>query len=244
MALTPIPVPPFPNVPNAPGVPPVLRGPAQAPFVSAGILVADAIQIFNMFQPPQWGVFDNKGKAVFVADSVASIDHRSQSRLATYPMEEGAFQTYDKVALPHDSRVRFIVAGTGLLNSPFFAGGSLPKRALFLNQLKFAAQSLELFTIRTPEIDIKDVNIVNYDYRRTRDGGTTIILVDVWFQEVRATATTQFSNTKEPEGAADQSGGTVQPTPVAPVAPVTSTPLPSQVGDLTNLPPGDLTPPT
>jgi hypothetical protein len=214
VALTPLRTPTFPDVPKAPGVPPVFRAPTQ-PVFTARLLIADAVTVLGMFAGPQWGIFTTGGQPFAIPDSVVSVDYRKEWRISDYPVERGGFQSFDKVATPFDVRVRFATSGS---NSSIFGdigtlltGGNFTSRSDFLAQVDLAATSLDLFTVVTPDATYPSVNIVHYDYRRERQNGVGIILVDVWCEEVRVTATTQFSNTKSPEGAANQSGGTVQP---------------------------------
>jgi hypothetical protein len=67
------------------------------------------------------------------------------------------------------------------------------------------------------------MNAIHYDYRREQRSGASLLMVDVWFEEVRVTAQSEFTNTQSPEGAADTSGGTVLGT----------VPTPSQAGAVT-----------
>lgn len=188
--------PTYPDVPKASGVPAVFRTPTR-PVFTALLLVADVVTVLRSFAPPQWGIFSDAGAPVLIPDSVVSVDIRREWRISDYPVERGGFQSFDKVAAPGDARVRLSVSGA-------------EKRGPFLDQLDFIAASLRLFTVVTPDATYPSVNIVHYDYRREQRSGASLLLIDVWLQEVRVTAQTQFTDTKTPEGAANVSGGTVQ----------------------------------
>lgn len=203
MAQDPVAKPAYPDVPQAQGVPALFRDPTEVVF-TIRLLEADAATIFQLFQGPQWGIFTQSGYPVAVPDSVISVDFRKEWRLSDYPLEGGAFETYNKVATPFDARIRLACDGT---TTP---------RSLFLSQIDYAATSLDLFTVVTRDAQYFSANITHYDYRRERQGGSGLLQVDVWLQEVRITVQTQFTSTKSPEGAAEVNSGTVQPTDPTP----------------------------
>lgn len=204
MAQAPIPVPQFPDVPIAPGVPPVPRNPFE-PVFKVLLIVADVITVARFFEPSQWGIFTSGGVPVVVADSVLAMDYRREWRLSDYPVEQGGFQTYDKVAVPIDIRVRLSCDGNAM------------PRGQFLAALDAAAQTLDTYLVATPDVVYPNVNIIHTDYRRARESSAGMIVVDVWLEEVRATVTTQFTDTKPPEAAADVNSGPVQPVTPTPV---------------------------
>lgn len=198
----------FPNVPNVPGVPQVVRQALNnvAPQVQAA-LTSDDPGIAGLVQAPQWGIFDSAGNPVALADSVISFEHSKEWRISDYPIEEGAFESYNKVETPFDQRITFAKGGTDA------------DRADFLDAVDAAVASLELYTVTTPEVTYTGANIVRYDLTRRATAGVTLLLVDLQIREVRVTATSTFSNTKDPSGAKQQNGGTVQTgSPTAPQA--------------------------
>jgi hypothetical protein len=188
----------YPNVPNVPGVPPIPRD----PLIVAGaieLLTKDAVAgILSGF--PQWGIFLN-GAPVVLADNVASIDYKQDWTISDYQLEQGAFESYDKVAHPFECKVRFT------------AGGDVTNRQNFLNSIAAIAPTLTLYDIVTPEETYTSVNITHYDYRRTAINGVGLITVDVWAVQVRVTATASFQNVTSPSSASPQNGGIVQTMP-------------------------------
>ena len=223
MAKTPVLKSEFPDVPRANGVPSIFRDPTQFVF-TVRLLQADVATILRSFQGPEWGVFTSDGIPVAIPDSVITVDFRREWRLSDYPIEQGGFETYDKVAVPYDARVRLSCDGT---NTP---------RQLFLSQLDNAAQSMDLFMVSTPDAVYTNVSIIHMDYRRSRDSGISMIQVDLWLEQVRPLVHTEFTNTKEAEGVENVSAGPVQaisPTP-AQAAEVT-TPSPMSTGPATGI---------
>lgn len=205
----------YPNVPPSSGVPAVFRSAAQAIPLGIITVAADAAQVFRMFQAPEWGLFNKGGQPIAVADSVVSIDFRREARISDYPLEQGAFETYDKVQMPFDVRVRFAV--TNSVDLPGLGSlGMSSYRKDFLAAIDLAFKSLDLFTVITPDATYPSVNITHYDYRREGRNGATLLVVDVWCQEVRVNAQAKYSQTQQPEGDPKQDNGAVQGTPGTP----------------------------
>lgn len=186
----------FPNVPFAPGVPPLARNPFQAVETIQKRLTRD-ILVFLGVASARWGIFKN-GVPVVVCDSVVSFGFKQSWSLSDYPVENGGFQTYDKVNSPFDARVRFAT------------GGSEGDRQVLLDSIDAIAGTVELYDVVTPERVYRDVNVVCYDYNRTARNGVGLLMVDVSLMEVRQTATAAFTQTTQPSGTDAVNSGTVQ----------------------------------
>ena len=193
----------YPDVPDAAGVPPVLREPgafATEDASSAPLMTSDADGLDNYQSQAVWGIFDDNGQPVIVADSVFAVDFRKEYRISDYPIEQGAFGSYNKVELPFDGKVSFTV------------GGSDSDRSGFLASVAAAVSTLDLYSLITPEMTYSSASVVHYDYRRTAQNGATLLTVEMWVEEVRVTGTSEFKNTAKPSGADPAPGGTVTPT--------------------------------
>jgi len=153
--------------------------------------------------PPTWGIFGRNGQVIITADTVVSLDFRKDWTVADYPLEQGAFASYDKVENPSETRIGF------------WSGGSLANRQALLRSIKAVAGNLNLYDVVTPEETFTNMNITHYDYRRV-DAGAGYVSVVVWLQQIRVTVEAQLS-TSEPNGATTTNDGQVQPT--APTAP-------------------------
>ncbi len=186
----------YPNVPIAPGVPPLPRNPLEV-AAAISLLTQDAINTIAGSGQPLWGIFQNNIPVV-LADNVVSLDYKQDWTVSDYPLEQGAFESYDKVQLPFECRVRFS------------CGGDVTNRQDFLDSIAAIANTLNLYTIVTPEEIYPSVNITHYDYRRTASNGVGLIVVDVWAIQVRITASTMFQNVQNPSSASPQNGGNVQ----------------------------------
>jgi hypothetical protein len=190
-------------VPAGGGAPPVVRNPFET-IQNIQLVQSDVLGILQLFQPPQWGIFRSDGFPALLPDAVLAVDFRREWRLSDYPVEEGGFETYNKVAMPYDNRLSLACDGT------------LTPISIFLSQLDEISASLDLFVVITPQIIYPSVNIIHYDYRRESRRGASIIVADVWLEQVRSTVTTQFSKSKDADGATETNGGTTQPAVATP----------------------------
>lgn len=207
----------FPDVPFVQGVPTLARDVSVA--FDLPLLVTDLISYaFGGFEESQWGIFLN-GVPVILADSVISIEYAQDWDLPSAPQEEGGFQTYNKVNSPFSVKLRFA------------QGGSDSDRQNFLSSIDAAVDTLDLYDVVTPEAVYQSVNLSHYDYKRTSTNGVGLIVVDVWCTEIRVTANSEFSSTKDASGAAQTNDGTVSPTSVT---------SPQQASVVERLPLGDL----
>lgn len=193
----------FPNVPDVLGVPPIPRDPFGITQTIV-LLARDALNALGFFIGPQWGLFQF-GIPIVLADSVLEVGYKQNWALATYQIEQGGFETYDKVEQPFESTLRFA------------SGGSDVVRSELLASIAAIAGNLQLYDVVTPEAVYVGVNVNRYDYKR-HDGRVGLLTVDVLVTEVRVNSQTQFTNTKTPGGSDAVDTGTVQ----------TSTPTPSQ----------------
>ena len=152
--------------------------------------------------PPgaQWGVFSGGG-AVITADTVLSLGYKQEWSISDYPVERGSFESYDKVALPFDARVRFA------------AGGSATNREALLSSIAAIAGTTQVFDVVTPEFVYTSATISHYDYQRTSHQGLGLLQVDVWLlQVIQQGNDDALGGASQPDGAPTVNGGSVQTT--------------------------------
>ena len=169
-----------------------------APLV---LMTADAYLYFGSVFSPQWGLFQN-GYPIITADSVASMEYRQEWLISDFPVEQGGFESYDKVYVPF--RVQF----------RFTAGGSEADRSALLQSIAAIAGDLNLYDAASPEAIYLNCNVTHYDYRRTAVYGVGILQVDVWLEEVRVVGSNN-SDTIMPSGTS--TGDTASPSAASPV---------------------------
>ena len=163
-----------------------------------GISVGLSFGLSGLFSQ-KWGIYSN-GAPVVVADTVTSLDFKREWSLSDYPVEQGGFETYDKVALPYDARIRFI------------AGDNQSNRRALLNSIAAIAGDMNLYTVVTPEATYPSMNVTHYDYKRTTRNGVGLLQVDVWCLEVRQAVATIGASTAQPDAAEQVNNGAVQTT--------------------------------
>ena len=188
----------FPNVPVFPGVPPVNRigGVLGGVLDRVSLLAGD---LLGQAETTQWGVFAADGTPRLTADSVYAVEAFREHRIMDYPIEEGGFESYNKVVLPAETRVTIT------------KGGSIGERTAFLTALDDLITSRDLYSVVTSDKTFLDRNLIRYEYRRTAESGATLLTVDLIMMEGRQTVKTATSNTAEPSGADAISGGPVRP---------------------------------
>jgi hypothetical protein len=214
----PLPVPFVPAVPGVPplpvslpGVPPVVAIAASA----VSLVLSDVAGAVSFVNTAQWGIFDPSGNPVLVADATASIEYARDYRISDYPQEQGAFASYNKVQLPFEAKVGFFINKT---------------RVPFLNTIEAELASLDLVSVVTPEITYPSANLTHYGYRRVQRDGVSLMLVEVWAEEVRVTASASLSNAQSTNAQPTQQNGATQ----AQQAPLPTTPAISTTQQFNN----------
>jgi hypothetical protein len=183
------------NVPNLPGVPAL----ASYAVNTVVLLASDAISQFFGTAAPVWGVFLDGEPVLPEVQSVLTLGYKRDWMVADYQVQDGAFESYDKVQLPFDVRIRVT------------SGASGAERQDFLDAVDQVGDSLDLYDIVTPEKIYSSVNVTHVDYDRSAASGVGMISADIWFVEIRVEAAATFSNTQQPGEAAPQGAGNVQP---------------------------------
>lgn len=195
------------SFPFLPGVPPLLTKYLPAVVTLAAGPIANLLQI----NAPQWGVYDETGKQqVLTPDTFLGIEYINSHRISDYPMEKGSFASYNTVQDPFSARVKMAV------------GGTETDRSSFLKDVDALANSLDLYTLVTPEKTYTKVSIERYDYRRETNNGAGMLVVSIHFVEIRLAAL-QYSTTATTVPPAQVTNptttlGTSSPTATAPHA--------------------------
>ena len=204
----------MPNVPNVPGVP-SLSSYLSVP--SPGLLIGAISSLIPGLQPLLWGIYSEFGIPIIASAlspigslvlggnlinfSVIDFEYKRDWSVSNYQVEAGGFQSYDKVQLPFDVRMRVA------------AGGSVSNRASLLTLVESIAGTTALYNVVTPEEVYLNCNVNHFDYKRTSVNGLGVLIIDIWLIEVRVTSTSSFSNTLSPTDAGQQSSGNVQAVP-------------------------------
>jgi hypothetical protein len=154
-----------------------------------------------------------KGNYALQPDSFIKFEYKETHKIPNYPVEQGSFQSYNKVTLPYE--IKLIVTKSGIFNiTPF------------INQILLLLNSTDLLSIVTPDKIYNSANLVNFDYRKESKNGAVLLIAELTFQEVRI-APNPALPTAAPSGA--------KITPLGQVSP-----LPAMTPIGTNLPTNDL----
>ena len=181
----------------------------------------------SLFVNTKWGIFTTDLDPIAPWDSVVKIDYRHEMKISDFPIERGAFASYNKVQVPFDIRISFAVGSKG----------GIATRTKFLADLEFAVQSLQMYIVITPEATYSRANLTHMEYSRESRRGLNLLVVDVWVQEVRVSEGSAFTdNTSGISPPSQQSvdKGAVQANVVGPQTGLTTgddglLPLPVQV---------------
>ncbi len=176
------------------------------------LLIADAPGLPGSSGAPKWGLFTASGANALNPDNVKDFEFKQSWKIANYPLEAGAFSSYDKVITPFGIRLTVT------------KGGSEDERATFLLNAASVMGSLSLYSVVTPEITYNNVNPVDWRQRRTATNGVTLLTVEFDFVQLNITGSGTVTTTAAPSGAAQNNNGTVQG----------SAPTPSQSSSISN----------
>ena len=190
------------NVPSLPGMPPLLFGPVAVDAPVA--LVADALDALAGFGSPVWGVY-SQGQPMIVADTVMDLGYSKAFQISDYPVEEGAYQSYNSVETPYEARIRFV------------SGGSTAVREALLSSVEAIVGDLNLYDIATPERIYINANVTRMEYRRTAtEGGASLLAIEVGVQEVRLLSAGSSFNPSDTASANPTTASVVQSQPATP----------------------------
>lgn len=146
----------------------------------------------------QWGIYTTEGALAIECDSVVSVSYRGEQVLPDFPIEQGAFETYDKVARPFTAPIRIT------------KGGSKADRSTFVITLQATLAARTIYNVVTPEAIYKNVTFAGLSIDRSQESGAGMIIADIQLQEVRQTVNVAFTKTKDPSSAAPYNQGAVQ----------------------------------
>ena len=171
-----------------------------AVFAELGDLLG--VDILNPLSS-DWMILANDGSLAIKPDTVPKFEYRNEQRVADYPMEQGAFASYNKVATPYQIRMQMVCAGINYAQSAAQAvksalsidiGNNYATRPDFLDTLDYMLATTDLFTIVTPDATYKNATLEHYDYRKESNNGAVMLIVEAWFREVRLTAGSTYSS--------------------------------------------------
>lgn len=154
------------------GIPSIPNFIAPEVLTNVGLSLGGAALINGVFGKV-WGIFNDFGFPILQVDSVAALEYQSNSDIAKYPVEKGAFASYNKVSMPSSCVVQFLKG----------SGGPL-ERGSVLTQIKLYEKSTVGFNIVSPEVVYLNYQITGFTYARTAQDGATMLTINVALEEV------------------------------------------------------------
>ena len=164
-------------IPLAAGVP---AGVNLIPGFGAGLSLLTA-DIDGLISPNDsvWGIFQG-GAPVVAFESVVAVDYRREFAISDYPVEQGAFESYDKVKLPSAT-------------STCAALRAASPRNELLTSIDAIIATTQLVDFVTPDAVYTSLTLSHEDYSRTAQRGLGLLQVEVWGLEVVQSGQTQSS---------------------------------------------------
>lgn len=224
MPMFPVSLPSVWTIPAVVGVPALLgqsvkQGALAVASTTLGSVLDDAL---ISQAAGQWGIFSSTGECVLSAAHVLSVSAESHYQIATAPLEEGSFLTYNKVAAPRTHRIQMVCDGSEVGFTSTLAGSLLPQafatlsgagalyiRKAFFETLAALEADLNIYSVITPETKHSNVNIIGHRWLRDARHGITMPVVEITLQEVRLADTPLYTTTAQPQGQSAICGGMV-----------------------------------
>jgi hypothetical protein len=157
----------------------------------------------TIYSSAGWGIFDAETLLPAINyDTFISFKIDDNSTVSDFPVEDGAFATYNKVSKAFMSHVKIAVSDTPT------------RRAAFLGALRTARTSVSLMNLVTRDGVYLNATLESYAYARERRGGMSLITAELVFKEVRTVSRAYGYASVKPAGASKRvSSGSVSPTP-------------------------------
>lgn len=178
------------------GLPSVPGFIAPEVLTNVGLSLGGAALINGVFGKV-WGIVNEFGIPVVLADTVLGMNYDAGSSISKYPVEQGSFASFNKVNAPSMATVQMAKGSGGVL-----------ERGLFLAQLEGLLKSTLSFHIITPEYVYLNYQIIGINHARTAQDGATMITVNLDLEEVlEAKVDYSIEEVKNPSDANTVDGG-------------------------------------
>lgn len=141
-------------------------------------------------------------------DSMISLDNRQIAQVSDFRIEDGGFNSYNKVQTP------------GMVAVQISRGGDINKRKTFLEWLSENVRSTAVYDVVTPDHIYKNVTLEAYDISRTAEqGGASLVIANCIFRTIRSAATmVATSKTSNAQSANDALISPTQRVGIMPIA--------------------------
>lgn len=182
----------MPNIPNFKGL---------ATSGGDALISLGGAAIINTVFGRVWGLVNEFGIPVVLADGVIGISFTGSSTVSSAPLEKGTFASYNKVDNPDQAVVQLTKGSGGVL-----------QRGAFLTQLIAYKGSTLKFHVVSPEFVHRNMTITDLDYARSAKEGQQLIVVNLQLEEIREIGLEySVEEVKNPSDADSIDSGGVQP---------------------------------
>jgi hypothetical protein len=113
-----------------------------------------------------------KGTYALKPDSFVKFEYKVDHKIPTYPIQNGGFASYNKIALPYE--IKLIVTKSNIFEI-----------SSFINQISILLNSTRILSIVTPDKVYNSVNLIHFDYKKEAVNGAVLLIAELTFQEVR-----------------------------------------------------------
>jgi hypothetical protein len=145
-----------------------------------------------------WGVYTASGNAVFAVDTFLDLKYNHDSKVSDFPVELGAFTSYNKVLEPSKAKIRLAVGGQSGM-------------AALIVVLETEVAAANLYSIYTPEAIYTSMTLEKFSYPRAQSKGANMLVVDLEFVQIRQVSPSykKISSPKKKKSAAPATTGLV-----------------------------------
>ncbi|AET91665.1 hypothetical protein BYI23_B010580 [Burkholderia sp. YI23] len=115
-----------------------------------------------------------QGNALVTPDAVIDLGIRGEQRVVSYPVEQGSFAPYNKVAQPQELTLRLARGGRNMSRDVFLLGSLAPRNVTTSNET------------------YRGYNLDRLDYQRQSSAGLSLIVAGIHFTEIRTSAQASY----------------------------------------------------
>ncbi|MGL9734790.1 MAG: hypothetical protein ACR5LF_00690 [Symbiopectobacterium sp.] len=117
---------------------------------------------------------------------MGSIQPSGRAQITTAPVEDGKYQSINKVKEPSIIRCEIAISGlTGFSGSiPNIFDLTFTSQSQVLETVKNMLETAEVYDIETPKGTLTSFDLVDYSYEVTSQRGVSLLTIYLYFQEV------------------------------------------------------------
>lgn len=118
-----------------------------------------------------WGAYTLSGQPLFLVDTCLEIKFTHDAKISTFPVELGAFTSYNKVTEPFKCKVKLAVAHPRWMK-------------MFMTQLENEIAAPNIYNVFTPEFTYFSMALEKVSYPRDIKG-VNVIVADLEFVQIK-----------------------------------------------------------